>query len=326
MTHFCTGHLKQRELIAELIQSGKLPHALLLTGERGIGKATFAQDLLMHLIAPKSSGILEHDPLHSEILQLNEGAYPHYFEIKPEEGKKNISVDQIRKAIGELQFKHDKWQILLIDSADDLNVNAANALLKTLEEPNAKTLIILISHAPYKLLPTIKSRCQAVHFNKLTEEETEQVLSAHEIVDREALPDALRVCEGKPGEALNYLENEHPVFVKFADYLEAYFKGQVLAVEVDKLIGRQDATTAFKALQMFVAQVVKSHNSGALMGLPKIYDKLLKYIKQNEALGFAKLYQDLEKIREESYIYNINPQLMLEKSLSMLQPYIQKAK
>lgn len=307
------GHTQQKELISGLIEAGKLPHALLITGNKGIGKSAFAEDLAYHLIAPKQGELMGHDPFNPHILQLQQGAYPHFFEIKPEDGKKSISVDQVRKAISELKYAHDEWQILIIDSVDDLNLNGANALLKTLEEPSAKTLIILISHQPYGLLPTIKSRCQVIHLQNLSEEETKEVLRAQNYAINGDLEDALKLSAGAPGEAIKILEEELPVYQKLHTFLNAYLQGKTQAAEAEKLITRNDAIIAYKGMQYLVYATA---NAQAVTKLPQNMQSLMSYLDTNKKLEAAKLYQKLEQMRQESDIYNVNPQLLLEKGLS----------
>lgn len=312
MSTSCIGHIKEKELISGLIEADKLPHAILITGNKGIGKAAFAEDLAYHLIAPKQGELLGHDAFHTNILQIEQGAYPHYFELKPDEGKKSISVDQVRKVISEFKYAHNEWQVLIIDSVDDLNLNGANALLKTLEEPSAKTLIVLISHQPYGLLPTIKSRCQVIHLQNLSDEDTKAVLGAQDLTINEALEDALKLSQGAPGEAIKILEEEMPIYANLHKFLDAYLQGKTQAAEAEKIINRNQALIAYKGLQYLVHATA---NKSAVSRLPSAMQDLMKYLDSSKTLEAANLYQKLEQMRQESDIYNISPPLLLEKAL-----------
>lgn len=160
----------------ERLTAGKtqLPHALLLRGRRGIGKFVFARALAQALLceAPGASG--DACGKCSACVWFESGSHPDYRQIQPasdddakegEEGAKKataISVDQIRALADLLNISSHRGgpKVVVIHPAETLNVNAANALLKSLEEPSPRTYFMLVTHRPHQLLPTIKSRCQ----------------------------------------------------------------------------------------------------------------------------------------------------------------------
>jgi DNA polymerase-3 subunit delta' len=185
------GHAEAVDLIASAYRSGKLHHALLLTGPKGIGKATFAFHLAHHLLRhPKSddapNGFAAPDPASSLSRQIASGAHPavlHLTRPYDDKGKKfktAITVEETRRVSRFLSMRShdDSYRVVIVDPADDMNRNAANALLKNLEEPPARAIFILISHSPGALLPTIRSRCQVLRMSPLSVEDVDKVLKS----------------------------------------------------------------------------------------------------------------------------------------------------
>ncbi|MER9457972.1 DNA polymerase III subunit delta' [Mesorhizobium sp. M0478] len=174
------GHEQAAAMLAAAYRSGKLPHALIFAGPVGIGKATLAFHLAHHLLkhpafdqAPDTFAVP--DPASPLFRQIATGAHPGVLHLtrplndKTKSFKTVVTVDEIRKVNRFLSLtSHDgSYRVVIVDPADDMNTNAANALLKNLEEPPSRTLFILIVYAPGSLLPTIRSRCQMVRLTPL---------------------------------------------------------------------------------------------------------------------------------------------------------------
>jgi DNA polymerase-3 subunit delta' len=187
------GHAAVTAMLAQAYRAGKLPHALILAGPPGIGKATLAFHLAHHLLKyPKAAEapaeLTSPDPASSLFRQVASGAHPSVlhltrpFDERSKRFKTVVAVDEIRKVGQFLSLtSHDGgYRVVIVDPADDMNINAANALLKNLEEPPARTVFILIVHAPGSLLPTIRSRCQMVRLGPLGEGDLLSVLEATE--------------------------------------------------------------------------------------------------------------------------------------------------
>ena len=166
------GSVVERAFL-DALDRGRLHHAWLLVGPEGVGKATFAYRAARRLLgaAPDpTSGLLgarSDDPVCRQIMAL---AHPDLLVLQrhTEDGKprRGIPVDEAR-ALPEFFAKSPAsapYRVAIIDSADDLNANAANAVLKTLEEPPERGVLLLVSHAPGGLLPTIRSRCRRLRF------------------------------------------------------------------------------------------------------------------------------------------------------------------
>lgn len=170
---------------------GSLHHAWLLAGPRGVGKATFAREAATRVLAEAAGPAVDlpglDTPEDHRIAKLVEaGSHPDLRWLERLENEKtgnlarNITVDQVR-ALGELfdlTPALSPWRAVVIDSIDDLEKSAANALLKMLEEPPANCLFLLVSHAPGRLLPTIRSRCRRLDFQSLDDEAMTSILDS----------------------------------------------------------------------------------------------------------------------------------------------------
>ena len=188
---FLFGHDDAMHHVASAYRTGKLHHALLLSGPPGIGKATFAFHLAEHLVAnpvpADAPPVFEtRDPASSLFRQIAQGSHPSVLHLtrpaneKTKGFKSAVTVDEIRRVnrfLG-MTSSNGSYRVAIVDPADDMNTNAANALLKNLEEPPPRTLFILIAHSPGALLPTIRSRCQTIKFKPLADSELLRVLQA----------------------------------------------------------------------------------------------------------------------------------------------------
>jgi DNA polymerase-3 subunit delta' len=164
-------------------QAGTLHHAWLLSGPKGVGKATFARAAATRVLAEAAGRPVElpglETPADHRIAHLvAAGSHPDLRVLERLENPKtgamsrNISVDQVRglgDLLGSTPFL-SPWRAVVIDSADDLEKSAANALLKMLEEPPANCVFLLVSHAAGRLLPTIRSRCRRLDFGPLDDD------------------------------------------------------------------------------------------------------------------------------------------------------------
>ena len=189
---------------------GRLHHAWLLTGPEGVGKATFAFRAARRLLgAPEAAdfGVLGADPAHAVSRQVMARAHPDLLVLERvgADGKPRriIPVDEARK-LSEFFSKSPAsapHRVAIIDAADDLNMNAANAVLKTLEEPPPQGVLLLVSHSPGGLLPTIRSRCRWLGFSPMAEAETAQFVEDRAGVSQEDAIRLARMSGGAPGRA-----------------------------------------------------------------------------------------------------------------------------
>ncbi len=210
------GHDAQTHSMLAAAKSGRMHHGWILAGPDGIGKGRFARDLAMRLLADAAGSSIPDDglavPIDDPTRRLIEaGAHPDYAELAPLEKDgvtaRNINVDQVRGLQRLIQSAPSlsSRRVVVIDAADDLERGAANALLKTLEEPPADMIFLLVSHAPGRLLPTIRSRCRIMRFETLNDADMRAALRAADGGLAPAEIDALvHAGEGSPGRALRY--------------------------------------------------------------------------------------------------------------------------
>lgn len=216
------GHRDAETAFLEGWQGGRLHHAWLLAGPQGMGKAAFAARVARFLVTHGRGGdgqtVALDDPgdfaaarlvaarNHPEILYLTRQP-----KDKSKDLARNITIEQVRQMIRRLHLSLalGEWRVIVVDAVDDLETDAANALLKTLEEPPARTLFLLISHSPGRLLPTIRSRCRTLRFQPIDRD----VMTAwlHEIrpmLDVSEVRAIVAVSGGVPGKALALIDSD----------------------------------------------------------------------------------------------------------------------
>lgn len=207
------GHDKAWRQFATACDSDKIHHGWILSGPRGIGKSAFALRAAAMLV----------DPENAYASMIARGSHPDILSVKrlPKEPlkedediddvtefKRSITVDQIRGLQQSLTTRPglSNRRAIIIDAADDLERGGANALLKSLEEPPVGTFFFLVSHASDRLLPTIRSRCQILRFEALSDADMTNVLHrAVPEVGADELQALIRLGNGTPGQALDFL-------------------------------------------------------------------------------------------------------------------------
>jgi DNA polymerase III subunit delta' len=230
-----SGHDSAMEALGAMIRRGRLAHGMLIAGPRGIGKATLAYRLAKHLLAPSGTAPLGFEAASPAVYQAERGSLPDLVSIerpwdeKTRKLKAEISVDQIR-SLSAFYARHASaggYRIAIIDSADDLNRNAANALLKLLEEPPQRSLLILISHRPRALLPTIRSRCHYIGLSSVAPVSVSQVLQSSGVpIPQDRIEQLAALADGSPGWALRFVGADG---FRLLDQLQALTSRQPMA-------------------------------------------------------------------------------------------------
>jgi len=212
------GHQKITEFLNKSIRNNRLAHAYLFIGSEHLGKRSVALEFIKALQCQgkltvnrkQLTGCNECNACH----EIHKGNHPDVLIIEPEtieeKGKRKereIGIEKIReiqRQAGLFAFR-GPYKIIIIDQAEKMTRQAANALLKILEEPTPKTIFILISSAPQSLLPTIISRCLAIKFFSVGNKEIIKQLSSK--YPQKNIEHSVKISAGKPGLAVNYLEN-----------------------------------------------------------------------------------------------------------------------
>lgn len=238
---YLIGHDDEIKVFLSAYNSGNLHHGWLITGDEGIGKATLAYKIARFLLSAErgktyqSLDIDVNSPVFAQVIQRSHPDFKVLERDFTETDKKKlikainageevdeemkqglkrsavIKVDDVREVVSFLMKKsfNDNWRVVIVDSTDDLNTSSANALLKVLEEPPLKSILLLISHNPGRLLPTIRSRCTRLALKPLKETEVASLLRRYAPNLKEAEVQKLaKLSGGSIGRALRYAENE----------------------------------------------------------------------------------------------------------------------
>ena len=221
------GQQQAEQTFLSAWQQGRCHHAWLVDGPRGVGKATlayriarfvlsqppeFGQDSLFSddpaLSQPESLELPDTDDALFDMLATN--SHQDFRLLHIPDGKTQISVEQIRDLKGFFNLTANAaYRVTLIDSADDLSIQAANALLKLLEEPPAYCLFLLVSHTPARLLPTLRSRCRRLQANRLSDPDMRTLMEAlHADTPEDTIDTAIQLANGCPGLASQIIERD----------------------------------------------------------------------------------------------------------------------
>lgn len=228
------GHQSAEKLFAKQFSDNKLHHAWLINGPKGIGKATLAYRMIRTVLGgqPDTPGLLDvpaHDPKAQRIQSLGHGDFlliRRPYDDKTKKLRVEIPIAETRKISTFFSRKPSEggWRVCLIDSFDEMNRNATNAVLKTLEEPPEKALIILLSKAPGRLLPTIRSRCLNLPLRSVPTADLQLWLSSKCAADPADIKAAVHLAKGAPGKALSLIQNSETVLKPLQRFLEGFPK------------------------------------------------------------------------------------------------------
>lgn len=257
------GHEDAAARLHDAYRTGRMHHAWLVTGPKGIGKATlafrFARFALSHpdpKLAPPIGDDGPLQPVDPRVeAQIAGGAHPNLLHLRrpwDEKEKKLrtvLTVDEVRRAV--TFFGNSAGQrgdrIAIVDAADDMNANAANALLKMLEEPPARAMFLVLSHAPGGLLPTIRSRCTRMALEPLTADELDRAMTelGVEVLEPDK-PVLAAVAEGSVRRAVAMIESDGlALYTAFRELAEAFpaIDRQKLHRFADMAAGRKGSET-----------------------------------------------------------------------------------
>lgn len=198
------GHDAEERAVAEALSGARMHHAWLFAGPKGLGKATLAYRFARVALGAPRIGArpFDVDPEHPVSRRIAALSHPDLFVLRRglnDRGKprREITVDEARDLghFFSLAPSEGGMRVAIVDAVDDLNRNAANAILKTLEEPPARSVLILVCHAPGAILPTIRSRCRRLALRPLSETQMRAVL-------KDADAQLLELAKGRPGRAI----------------------------------------------------------------------------------------------------------------------------
>ncbi|MBR2299847.1 MAG: DNA polymerase III subunit delta' [Alphaproteobacteria bacterium] len=321
---YLIGHEKEEKLFLEAYKSGTLHHAWLISGIEGIGKATLGYKIARFLLEADETKrdtyqTLDVAPNALSFVQISSGSNPNFKAIErgfTETDKKKIikaikdgeplddeqlsdlkkstviKVDEVREINTFLSKKSfdGAWRVVLIDSVDDLNTASANAILKILEEPPAKSILLLVSHNLNKLLPTIRSRCAKLHLEPLSEANVAMLLRRYIPELKEADVQKLsQISQGSIGKAINYALNDG---LKIYENLQAvlyagnrFDLSKALTLASDAVADENTWNLTIELILKFVADLI---------------------ISGEKAESFFELYGEIIKINNEVLSLNMD--------------------
>ena len=276
VTETLFGHEVAEQEFLNCYKSGKLHHGWLITGAKGIGKATFAWRMAKFLLSQPIDGNQVNGLFENSSEKQTNGVDKNFdkaittrilaeseprlvvirksFDEKRKTFRSSIRVDEVRKlkTFFTLSVSDGGGRVAIIDSADDLNINAANALLKTLEEPPKNTVFLLISHSPQSLLPTIKSRCRELRLNNLIESDLVSALGQINlsIPENDSAIYSL-LGSGSVGNSIRLLEHDganlYRTLLSFLNQLP-----NLNGLELEKFIGTLSGNKNRSRLELFI--------------------------------------------------------------------------
>ncbi len=298
-----TGHEDAWREWRDALGSARMHHGWILAGKKGLGKSSFALAAARELVA--ESGVPQPDGNHPDIIVLTHLPSTADDEAKKAEGKpyqtkRSIGIAQIREMQQRLVTRPTlgSRRAIVIDPADDLEKPAANALLKSLEEPPVGSFFLLVSHRPGRLLATIRSRCRMLRFPGLTDTEIDAVL-------RSKAPDAssatrmaaIAAAAGSPGAALDFVAYDlgtlHALMQRIAQDGDPAF---ALRGELASAMGqRPDRERMLACLELARAVLAGEMRHASLRRVPRIVDA----------------HEALNRLTGQAPTYNFDPTLLV---------------
>lgn len=281
----------------------RLHHGWMLAGKRGVGKATFALAAARELVA--EPGVPQPKGDHPDVIVLEPLPATADDEKKRDEGKpyqtkRNITVDQVRAMQQRLTTRPTlgSRRAIVIDPADDLEKGAANALLKSLEEPPAGTYFLLVTHRPGRLLPTIRSRCRILQFAPVGDAEIEAILRREAPEAGTAVREAaIAAAGGSPGAALEFVELDlgvvHGLMREIVERGDPDFARRGRLAEA--MGQRPDRRRQLAAIDLARAAVASRMASTPQAAIPAL----------------SQAYADLNRLAAQAPTYNFDPGLLV---------------
>jgi DNA polymerase-3 subunit delta' len=307
----------QWQSLVERVAAASMPHGLILHGLYGLGKQAFAEDFAQFLLCDQPQAGQACQQCRA-CLQFKANTHPDYRKLEPEEAGKSIKIDQVRELVGQLSLAshHGRYRVAIISPAEALNPAAANSLLKSLEEPPPQTVLILVTSRLSALLPTIRSRCQHILFQRPPPDLAQDWLINSQHIAPNQVHASLAMVHGAPLAAMAILESEEiglreQTFASFC----AIANGSAMALPIQPAWLKAPLATPITWMYSWVSDIIKlrCQQSATLTNQDKVDDlqKLAQKVELPKILVFLDSIASLLRMQRVA----LNPQMTMEQLL-----------
>ena len=320
------GHAEAEATILDAIRAGRMHHAWLITGPEGVGKATLAYRFARRLLAGRAAGdtlaLDAADPVfrrvaansHADMLTIER-----MFNEKTKRMKTQIAVEDVRKINGFMSLTPAEggWRVVVVDGAEELNLASANALLKILEEPPPRAILLLVCSAPGRLLPTIRSRCRRLRLGPLDDAAMGRLLGQYlSGLNADERGRLITLAEGSPGRAMMLAEDEGLKIAMLVNKLLADMPAVPASrgYEIADLLGRSE--TGFSTFMDLVRAGVASAVRESVRGRADPDQERLVGLRSLDAWG--EVWQGLTKLQAETERFALDKRQAIVAGIGML--------
>jgi DNA polymerase III subunit delta' len=309
------------------MRSGRMHHAWLVTGPDGVGKATLAYRFARRLLAgtPTDADTLALEPTHPVFRRVAASAHADLLTVEltydPQRRRMRtqIAVDDVRKISGFMRLTPAEggWRVAIVDGAEEMNQSSSNALLKILEEPPQRAMLLLVCAAPGRVPPTIRSRCRRLRLDPLGQETMERLLAGYlPELAAEQRGRLVTVAEGSPGRALLLAEDEGLAVAGLVDEVLAALPGlkPARAYAVADTLGRGDTgfTTFMDLLRASIAAAVRDVVRG------RGDEEQARLVALRPLAAWGDVWHALTRLQDETERFSLDKRQAIVAGLGML--------
>jgi DNA polymerase-3 subunit delta' len=314
------GHEKQKKLLLSFLEHERMPHAFLFSGQDGIGKRRTALEFVKHILCEHGKGC----GACKACIRIDRGSHPDLIILSRQAGETSIGIDIIRgneekkiRGINQEVYEYPyegKKRAIIIDNADSLTREAANALLKTLEEPPSFNIFFLITASEEEIPHTIRSRCSRVFFTALREDQLKRYFTDVLRLDASQAETLSVISHGSIGAGMFWLEKDNlRMRNRLVELITGKHKNFLNAALLSERISKtSDGTTVYLSFllslfrDIFVLNV--SHDPSMII------NRDIKDILKLERVDLRWIEESIKRIQETIHImrYNVNKWLILE--------------
>ncbi len=315
------GQEKAKKLLGRTLATGRVAHGYLFKGPDGVGKQLFARSMAAIINCMNSGeGACDHCP---SCKKFKSGNHPDFLLVQPENGA--IKIDRIRELKKALSYPpyESKMRIVLLEDIHTMRSEAANSMLKILEEPPVNNLLILTAQSTKSILPTISSRCQVIPFFSLSLEDTKKILMEKEGVDEKTAGLLSRLSEGSPGGAMLLKKTD---MLDTWERVEELLRQPVIDEDVGKLLRTAEIMAKLKENLLPLLGLLRLWIRDKLVSCQPVESKVDNMYHRDEGCSGSKLesgdlFAKLDAVNraEKELTHNCNRTLVCEILLFRLQ-------